>query len=298
MTEKTEAVFFGSGPVAMESLLLLADSFKLEAIITKPSTGDDMRHAFPDVLVLSAGRRAELEELCLAQKFHSKLGIVIDFGVIIDQATIDSFPLGIINSHFSLLPEWRGVDPITFAILSGQKETGVSLMRITRAWDEGPLLAQAPYTIPAYMTGPQLTHSLIEISDAMLKAIVPLYVRGEIEPQDQLAATIGPREVSYSRKLTKEDGHLDWAKPAAALEREIRAFISWPRSYTMLAKREVIITEARATNLQGKPGMPLAQNKHLYVHCGEGALEILSLKPAGKKEMSASAFLAGYGKQL
>src|SRR5690348_2592609 len=134
MTTQPLIVFFGSGPVALKSLKLLSKYVRIEAIITKPATKNTMEAAFPAVPVFAVERRAELNELCQKQDFSSELGILIDFGVIVDQQAIDSFPLGIINSHFSLLPELRGVDPITFAILSGQKETGVSLMMVVRAW--------------------------------------------------------------------------------------------------------------------------------------------------------------------
>lgn len=257
-----------------------------------------MQHAFPSVSVFAVSRRAELSNLCRKQKFKSQFGIVIDFGVIIDQDVIDSFPYGVINSHFSLLPEWRGVDPITFAILSGQRETGVSLMRIVREWDEGPLLAQAPYAIPSTATTPELTHDLIQISDSMIGEVVPRYLRDEIEPQDQLTATIGPKKPSYSRKLTKEDGKIDWNKPAAVLEREIRAYIGWPRSYTTLGGIDVIIRKVNVVDQVGKPGSIDLQGKRLLVHCGEQSLEVLEIQPAGKKAMAASAFLDGYSQKL
>lgn len=298
MHTKLTTVFFGSGPVALRSLRLLSESLTIEAIITKPATKSVMEREFPSVPVFAVSRRAELDALSAEQGFKSKFGIVIDFGVIIDQPTIDRFPLGIINSHFSLLPEWRGVDPITFAILSGQAQTGVSLMRVVRAWDEGPLLAQAPYNIPPDATTPQLTSDLIDLSNALLVEAVPKYVQGEIVPQDQLAATIGPKEPTYSRKLTKEDGRLDWNKPAVVLEREVRAYLEWPHSYTVLAGKDVIITAAKVAEVSGKPGSIKADKQHLYIYCGVEALEILKLKPAGKPEMSAKAFLAGYGKQL
>ncbi len=296
--QKLSTVFFGSGPVALESLNLLANNFELEAIITKPATLQQMHDAFPEVPVFAVSRRTELDKLCTSRRFTSKLGVVIDFGVIIGDAAIDSFELGIVNSHFSLLPQWRGVDPITFAILSGQSKTGVSLMLIVRAWDEGPLLAQSAYKIPSGMTTPQLTHALIMLSNAMLAEVVPRYINGDIAPQDQLSATIGPKEPSYSRKLTKEDGRLDWTKPAIVLEREIRAYVTWPKSYTNFAGREVVVLSSKVVSIQGQPGTISADKNHLVVHCGENSLEILEIKPAGKPAMSSTAFLAGYRKYL
>ena len=300
MNNKLRAVFFGSGPVALKSLKLLSEYIQLEAIVTKPSTTETMRHAFPTVPVYAVSRRAELDALCLTQNFNSKLGILIDFGVIVDQAAIDSFPLGIINSHFSLLPELRGVDPITFAILSGQKETGVSLMVVVRAWDEGPLLAQAKHAIAPDATTPSLTDELIELSNNLLRQTLPEYAHGKLVPVPQKAGSLlgEDAQATYTRKLTKEDGQIDWNKPATVLEREIRAYIGWPRSYTTLGGKDVIIHKARVATHTGKPGAVQLDHHHLFVCCGEKALEILEIQPNGKNKMTASAFIAGYGKQL
>src|SRR5262249_45964550 len=155
------------------------------------------------------------------------------FGIIVSQKTIDYFPLGIINSHFSLLPQWRGADPITFSILSGQKQTGVSLMLLVAAMDEGPLLSQGVYDIEPDETTPSLTDSLIKLSHALLVDALPRYAAGDITARSQevVAQMMGiPTEPSYSRKLTKEDGIIDWKKPAEQIEREIRAFADWPKS--------------------------------------------------------------------
>lgn len=294
MASKPSIVFFGSGPVALSSLILLEPAVTIEAIVTKPATEAELRHAFPEAPLYAVSSRKELDTLCQQQQFQSSCGILIDFGIIVSQLVIDSFARGIINSHFSLLPEWRGADPITFSILSGQKETGVSLMLLVTGMDEGPLLAQAPYDIPLTATTPQLTEELIQISDAMLKEVLPLYLAGDVQPQAQLAATIGPKEPTYSRKLTKEDGRLDWTKPAATLEREVRAFSSWPYSYTTLAGKDIIVTAAEIVDDTGNPGEVRADKRTLVVCCGEQALNILRLKPAGKSEMTAQAFLAGY----
>jgi methionyl-tRNA formyltransferase len=205
--------------------------------------------------------------------------------------------LGIINSHFSLLPEWRGADPITFAILSGQKQTGVSLMLLDERMDEGSLIAQSVCDISSDETTKSLTSKLIQISDSMLKTAVPLYLRHEATPisQDQ-DNIVGNKIPSYSRRLTKDDGIIDWTKSAVQLEREIRAYSEWPKSRTILANREVIIINAAVNDMTGKPGIVLINNKQLFVHCGQDTLEITRLKPAGKAEMSTEAFLAGYRK--
>ncbi len=163
-------VFFGSGPVAAKSAALLAQDFEIEAVITKPATVAQMTSMLPkDTCVYSVNTKSELDDLITAQLFSSKLGILIDFGIIVSQKVIDYFPLGIINSHFSILPEWRGADPISFAILSGQKETGVSLMLLVEAMDEGPILSIGIQELKGTETGTGLTQKLITSATVYLK---------------------------------------------------------------------------------------------------------------------------------
>lgn len=301
MTKTSETVvFFGSGPVAAASLKYLVEHLAIEAVITKAVPLHHKEAAPVEVLakdrnlpIFFANTRAELDSVIQKQRFHSRAGLIVDYGVIVSKQTIAAFKLGIINSHFSLLPKWRGADPITFAILNGEKETGVSLMLIVEALDEGPLLAQEKLPLPPDITTPKLTEELITLSNRMLIKYVPRYFSGRLKPLAQ------PNEpVSYSRKLTKDDGVIDWNQPADKIEREIRAFIDWPKSRTELAGKEVIITNARVVPLQGIPGEPYVYKGKLVVFTGKDALEIDRLKPAGKTEMTAKAFLAGYGKKL
>jgi methionyl-tRNA formyltransferase len=290
-------VFFGSGPVAAESLRLLARSFTIEAVVTKPRPA----HHRGDVPVLTvaedlglrvvtAANRKDLDTVFAQKSFNSRVAVLIDFGIIVSKEVIDYFPLGIVNSHFSLLPEWRGADPITFAILSGQKQTGVSLMLLVPAMDEGPLLGFGTCDLPPTITTPELTQQLILLSYELLRVILPKYIASEIPPQPQDSST----PATYSRKLTKEDGTIDWHKSAQHIEREIRAFAEWPKSRTRLGSIDVILTRAHVTDSTGTPGSFTTQNKQLLVHCGEGSLMIEALKPAGKQEMTGEAFLAGY----
>lgn len=300
-TSKT-IVFFGSGPVAAKSLVLLAEYCQIEAVITKPRPPHH-KGSVPVIEtakklglpVQTAGSKRELDQLFENHPFKSDLGILIDFGIIVSQQVIDYFPLGIINSHFSLLPEWRGADPITFSVLSGQKKTGVSLMLLTAGMDEGPLLAQAPYDLDKKITTPDLTDDLIDLSNQMLRELIPLYREGIALPADQLSVTICESpEPTYSRKLTKEDGIIDWTKPAEIIEREIRAYLDWPKSRTKFGNIDIVIMSADVIDESGVAGGTTVINKQPVVYCGDKALIITALKPAGKKEMTGKAFLAGY----
>lgn len=287
--------FFGSGPVAAESLKLLAQDFEIEAVITKPKPAHH-KAPFPvlalaeelGLKVFTASTKEEMSELFVTKPVKSKIGLIIDHGLIVDQDVIDYFPLGIVNSHFSLLPKWRGADPISFAILNGDRETGVSLMVIVKELDEGALIAQRSVKLSSYITTPMLTEELIKLSYQMLVETLPDYIAGKIQPYPQPST-----EPTYSRKLTKEDGVLDWAKTASMLEREIRAYIDWPRSRTKLGAKDIIITKAHVVNESGNIGDLYLENKRLGIYCSEGVLMIDKLIPAGKKEMPVSAFLAG-----
>lgn len=286
-------VFIGSGPVAAKSLSLLSDNFDVEAVITKSSTKSLMSKA-TSAPVYEVNSKHELNRLVQAKPFSSKLAILIDFGIIISREVIDYFPLGIINSHFSILPQWRGPDPITFAILSSQKTTGVSLMLIDEGMDTGKIITSKSITITDKEDTRSLTNKLIELSDALLRKYVTKYVVGKVKALEQPH----PDRATYSRKLTKLDGVIDWAKPNYEIEREIRAFIEWPRSRTVFAGKDVIITSVELAKEEGLPGDISASNTALQVFCGVGSVLIKHIQPAGKKEMPVEAFLAGYKHQL
>lgn len=312
MSDKINVVFFGSGPVAAKSLKLLAKNFTIEAVVTKPKPSGH-RGDYPTLelakslglTIFTPSNKKELSELFLSKPVKSTVGVVIDYGIIIAQDVIDYFPSGIVNSHFSLLPQWRGADPITFSLLSGQKQTGVSLMLIVAGLDEGPVFAWGVYDIKPDETSETLTHNLIHLSDALLRDALPKYLSVEFKPTTQESAAITmnlPTEPTYSRKLTKKDGQIDWTKPAIQIEHEIRAYGDWPKSYTNFNGLDVVITKASVLEMgngrweMGKP--QINEEKMLIVACGKGSLWIQRLKPAGKPEMDAASFINGYKKYL
>ncbi len=285
-------IFFGSGPVAAQSLELLLAHTPIEAVVTKPRP---LHHkgSVPvlDVAknhglrVIEASTKKELETVLQAQRFSSRYAILIDFGIIVSKTIIDIFPLGIINSHFSLLPHLRGADPITWAIANGDDKTGVSLMLIDEGMDTGKLLTSRTLPIKPDETTPELTSRLIQLSDKLLQEYVPPYLAGELQPKNQPH----PDRATYSRKLTKADSLIDVTEAADVVERRIRAFSGWPGSRMTLGSVDVIITKAHVSETE----------TDLSIRCGDGNyLAIDMLKPAGKKEMPVRAFLAGYKHKL
>ena len=290
MKKSKKLVFFGSGPVAAASLRLLTQDFTIEAVVTKPRApghrGEVPVLAAAQELglpVFTAANRQELDQLFDTNPVSSQLAILIDFGIIVSQKVINYFPLGIINSHFSLLPQWRGADPITFAVLSGQPKTGVSLMLLVEAMDEGPLLAYGEYEMAPDITTPKLTDELIKLSHALLKKTVPKYIAGELQ---LVAQTTTKQPVSYSRKLVKADGIVDWSKSAEEIERQVRAYLDWPKSQARIFNNDVIITNVRVAESQN--------DGDLVMQTSDGWLEIQQLIAPSGKTISGADFLRGY----
>jgi methionyl-tRNA formyltransferase len=293
------------GPVALASLEHVGQHFEVVLVVTKPAAVSTQRARVQPTLsqwaqargvpLMEVATGAKLEQLFLAQEVRTKLGLVVDFGIIISESIIGSFPLGILNSHFSMLPEWRGADPITFALLSGQTHTGVSIMRIAPRLDEGDLLAQERLTIGPQTTGPELTDQLVALSNKLLTTVIPRYIAGSLAPYPQDTS----RQPTYSRKIRKEDGRLDWRKPAAVLEREVRAYLGWPGSYCQLSDVRLIITQA-----QVRPGNAPAGEAYqtadrlLAFGTSTDLLVAQKVKPEGKAEMTAASYLNGLRQPL
>ncbi len=295
-------LFFGSGPVAAASLEKLISHTDISLVVTKRkapgfkgtppvelvANDHDMKLSFAD-------NKTELEELILGMAEKFDLGIVLDYGVIITEKTIQSFPLGIINSHFSLLPEWRGADPITFSLLSGQVETGVSLMQINSGLDTGKLFETSKISISSIDTNPSLTEKLIDLSDGLLQKNIPLILNE--------TATKFPQDINqlttFSKKIMKEDGLLNFNKPASVLEREIRAYKGWPRSYMKLGELDVIIEEATISDVPVALGkITIDEQDNIIIGTVRGSLKINKLMPFGKNVMSSKDFLNGYRNRL
>jgi methionyl-tRNA formyltransferase len=225
--------------------------------------------------------------------YQATAAVLVAYGRIIPEEIIALFPKGIINIHPSLLPHHRGPTPIESAILAGDSKTGISIMQLAKEMDAGPVFAQSELPLTGKETKPVLVENLLDIGQAMISELLPGILSGEIValPQDNSRAT-------FDQLISKNDGVIDWHKPAVQLEREVRAYLEWPKSRIKLSSTEVIITRAAIVDKTGTPGTIATDDKLLIVYTAEQALQILSLKPAGKQEMSAEAFLSGYGKGL
>lgn len=218
------------------------------------------------------------------------LFLVAAYGKILPQQVLDIPKLGSLNVHPSLLPLYRGAAPMQAALLNGDEKTGVTVMLMDKEMDHGPILAQRELAIgETPFTYSELHDKLAEIGGALLAETIPFWAAGKIRavPQDDPRAT-------YTERLTKEAGRIDWSKPALYIERQVRALQPWPGAYTQGKTLKIL----RASVLSGvhadSPGKTfLAPTKELGVQTSQDALVIELLQLEGKKPMSSREFLLG-----
>ena len=222
------------------------------------------------------------------------VSVVASYGKIIPKEILDVFPKGILNVHPSLLPRWRGADPIRSAILAGDKKTGVSIMLIDEKMDHGPTLAarELEFLISNFKFL-KLYGFLTELGGKLLVETLPKWLTGEIEPKEQ-----DHSKATYTKKITKEDGHINWAEPAEIIERKIRALNPWPGTYSFWNGKRIKILESQLRSdfnqKWTKSGFVHRQNSGLGITCKDGAILVKKLQMEGKKIQSATEFLNGY----
>jgi methionyl-tRNA formyltransferase len=212
------------------------------------------------------------------------IAVVAAYGLILPPAMLEAPRRGCLNIHASLLPRWRGAGPIQAAILAGDAESGITIMRMEEGLDTGPMLLRASVPIGARTT-------TSELHDALATLGAPLVLRALEE--DPLAQPQPDEGVTYAPKLGKEDGRLDWTQEASALDRRIRALNPWPGTFfrhgedvirVLAAEPEEASAAAPGTVLDGAP----------RIACGSGVLRLTRLQRAGRGAMPADAFLRGY----
>ncbi len=227
--------------------------------------------------------------------------VLVAYGEYVAPSLLELPKRASINLHPSLLPRWRGSTPIQSAILAGDEVTGVSIIRMDRGLDTGPILAQRTTPIARGETHPQLSARLAEIGAELLAETLPRWLSGDIEPvpQTEEGATL-------TRTLSKEDGLIDWTATAEEIDRRVRAFQPWPGTYTYWQGRLLKVLRARPiapiaapANGATAPGTVLALQqpgspRSLAVATGSGALELLEVQLAGKPAIEARALLTGY----
>jgi methionyl-tRNA formyltransferase len=215
--------------------------------------------------------------------------VVAAYGLILPQAVLDMAPGGALNIHASLLPRWRGAAPIQRALLAGDRETGVTIMRMDAGLDTGPILAQERIAIAPDDDAQSLHDRLAGLGARMIVAALADAAAGRARavPQPQAG-------VSYARKIGKQEAEIDWQLPAAQIERAIRALRPSPGATARLRGETLKLWRAEPRPAQGAAGTVLACSAEgVLVACGEGALLLTELQRAGGKRLAAADFLRG-----
>lgn len=230
--------------------------------------------------------------------------VVCAFGQILRQPVLDIPPKGAVNVHPSLLPRHRGATPIQTAILTGDEKTGVTIMLADAGMDTGPILRQRSLAVSPWDSADSLGEKLFRLAADLLSETLPLWLAGEIEPQPQDEA-----QATYTSLIEKEDGAIDWTRPALDIWRQVRAMNPRPGAYTVLDGEMLHIWEAWPLPEEGgasEPGtvLPLSpaqseklppetQQEALAVQTGEGLLVLLRLQRAGRRALPAAEFARG-----
>ena len=215
--------------------------------------------------------------------------VVAAYGLILPQAVLDASLLGALNIHASLLPRWRGATPIQRALLAGDRETGVTIMRMDAGLDTGPVLAQASVAIEAQDDAQTLHDKLAALGARMIVCALVDAAAGHARavPQSESGVT-------YARKIDKQETGIDWRVSAAEVERLVRALRPSPGAATHLHGETLKIWRSHAEDASGAPGTVLESGPGgIVVACGTGALRIVELQRAGGKRLAADAFLRG-----
>lgn len=300
-------IFFGTAELACPSLAALADhpAFRVAAVVTQPDRpkGRDLKlqpspvkreATARQLTVLQPERARHPQFISELIKLAPELIVVAAYGQILPTAILELPRFGCVNVHASLLPKYRGAAPIQWAILNDEPETGITIMRVDAGLDTGDILTQETTPIEPSDNAQTLHDRLARMGARLLVRTIAEYVEGRITPRKQPA-----EGASYARKITKEDGRLDWNQPARVLWNRVRAFHPWPGAFTFLPNQpqrpllkiwqaEVVTAPPR------KPGQVLqADHSGITVACGRDALRVVELQREGGRRLNCREFLAG-----
>jgi len=296
--------FFGTPQFAVPTLQGLIDSPHIVAgVVTQPDRPRGRGHKVSDapvkalaavhgIPVIQPTRLRDPDVEATLRRWNLDLGVVAAYGRIIPEHLLTIPRYGMINVHASLLPRYRGAAPVHRAVIAGDRETGVTIMRVVKELDAGAMLATVTRPI-----GPDETSDIVEADLARLGAGLLLQVIEQLAdgsaveiPQDAAASTYAPR-------LVREEGLIDWSLPAAAIHNRVRGLFPWPHAFTVLNQSRLLIlrTQVAGEETAAVPGRVMAVSPAaIRVATGEGALDILTLQPEGRRPMTAREYLAGH----
>lgn len=296
------AVFLGTPEFAVPTLKALTSEHDVIAVFTQPDRPKGRGGQLAESPVKAAASASKIpiyqperirrpESIELLQSLDPEIMVVVGYGQIIPQNIIDLPRHGVLNVHASLLPKYRGAAPIQWAVANGETETGVTIMQIDAGLDTGDMLLKAKTGIKADETAPELSTRLAPLGAELLLDAIRLIAQGKAhrEKQNDAEATMAPI-------LKKEDGLIHWSAPAQAIHNRLRGFTPWPGAYTSFRNGQMSILAAHPCQTpHAARGAITVEKRRMFAGCGENTtLELLQVQLAGKKPMSAEAFLNGY----
>lgn len=308
-----KVIFMGTPDFAVGTLRALLDSeYTVQAVFTQPDKpkgrGKSLQMTPVKEVAVEAGipvyqpkRIRDPENLEILKQYQPDVIVVVAFGQIIPEEILNLAPYGCVNVHGSLLPKYRGAAPIQWAVIDGEKESGVTTMRMDAGVDTGDMLLKAVVPLEEKETGGSLFDKLSREGAKLLIRTLKALEEGEVCPQRQ------PKEspTAYAAMLTKQMGKIDWNQSAERIECLIRGLNPWPSAYTSYQGKTLKIWAAQVEPKTEKsdgsvcPGTVVETTKKAFkVQTGDGLLTILELQLEGKKRMEADAFLRGYPVQV
>jgi methionyl-tRNA formyltransferase len=297
-------VFFGTPAFAVPTLeALLASRHATVGVVTQPDRPRGRGHRTTDAPVKITARDAGLpilqpaslkapDFLAALAAFEADLGVVAAYGRILTDAVLAAPRLGMVNVHASLLPRYRGAAPVHRAVIAGDRETGVTIMRVVKALDAGPMLAAERRPIGDDETSAEVEAVLASLGARLLIDTVDQIAAGTAreEPQNDADATYAPR-------ITKDDSRIDWSRSARDLHNQIRGLHPWPHAETFLDGKRLILRRSRLTAQSSDAPygtIVTARGDDIEVATGDGLLGIVELQVEGKRPMQVRDFLAGH----
>ena len=295
-------VFMGTPDFAVPTLRVIAEAgLDIAAVYTQPprAAGRGMAlrkspvHTAAEaagLTVLTPERLKSAEEQQRFRAFDADAAVVVAYGLILPKAILEGTGHGAFNLHASLLPRWRGAAPINRAIMAGDSQTGVSVMRITEGLDEGPVCLEIRVPIGRDETAGELHDVLAERGARLMVQALEALEGGKLDCRPQVEAG-----ATYAAKIDPAETRIDWSRPAREVHDMIRGLSPYPGAWFELelnGKRErVKALRSTMVELSGAPGTVL--DEHLSVACGEGAVRLAEVQRAGKRPMAAGDFVRG-----
>ncbi|HNX10847.1 MAG TPA: methionyl-tRNA formyltransferase [bacterium] len=307
--KKIKTIFLGTpefGASCLEALIS-SDFFEVSAVISQPDKPVGRKQELVSPIIKTIAQKYHIPvyqpekirtETELIKKLDPQLIVVVAYGQIIPQSILDIPEFGCINVHGSLLPRYRGAACLQAAILNGDRQSGVTIMKMDKGLDTGPILAQKKIKLAKDETLESL-HDKLAIKGAQaLETTLKKYIGGRIKPRAQKED-----QASYVKIIQKEDGHINWSEDAKQIERKIRAFNPWPGTFSYLSdeklKLDQIMFKIKAARLEPvkvnsrQIGELFLYNSALAVQCGQNSLVIIKLQLEGKRAMEVDEFLRG-----